>query len=160
MKTFADNAGRTWTVSVTVDAVKRVRSLAGVDLLAAIDGELIQRLVADPVLLCDALFAIVKPEADAKGVSDEDFGRAMAGDVIDHATTAFLEELTGFFPLARRQVLSKALGKLRELEQRAVKAANARLDSPELEAEVERILTRIGGSSGTVPGSSGSTPGH
>ena len=33
MRIFKDNAGRTWTVSVDVAAVKRARSLAGVDML-------------------------------------------------------------------------------------------------------------------------------
>jgi len=33
MRTFSDNAGRTWTVQVNVNAIKRVRDLAKVDLL-------------------------------------------------------------------------------------------------------------------------------
>ena len=32
MKTFTDNTGRTWTLSVTVGTIKRVRALCGVDL--------------------------------------------------------------------------------------------------------------------------------
>ena len=30
MKTFTDNTGRTWTLSVTVGMIKRVRALCGV----------------------------------------------------------------------------------------------------------------------------------
>ena len=33
MPQFQDNAGRTWTVELNVDAIKRVRSLLGLDLL-------------------------------------------------------------------------------------------------------------------------------
>ena len=42
------------------------------------------------------------------------FGRSMAGDAIDHATTSFLEEMVDFFPRSRRALLTKALGKLRQ----------------------------------------------
>ena len=159
MKTFSDNAARTWTVQVNVDAIKRVRDLAQVNLLEVVDGKLLERLVSDPILLCDVIYALCKPEADAKSVTDVDFGRAMAGDAIDAATTALLEELVGFFPLARRAVLAKALSKLRALETAALKAVDARLDSPELERRMEAELQRLGTWSGDVPASSASTPG-
>jgi hypothetical protein len=167
VKTFNDNAGRTWTVTVNVDAVKRVKSLLAVNLMEAVEGKLLERLVSDPVLLCDVIYAVCKPEADAKGVSDADFGRAMAGDAIDLATTALLEELVDFFPLARRQLLRKALEKLRKLESMAFQAAQDRLDSPELERRMQVELDRLAvsersesnGSAGTLEASSDSTPG-
>src|SRR5690606_18405993 len=108
MKTFNDNAGRTWTVAINVDAIKRVKSLLGVNLLDAVEGKLIEQLVSDPVMLCDVLYVLCKPEADAKQVSDEDFGRSMAGDAIDHGTTCLLEELVDFFPMAKRQEIGRA----------------------------------------------------
>jgi len=158
MKTFKDNAGRTWTVGVDVAAIKRVRSLLDVDLMGAVEGKLLERLVSDPVLLCDVIYCVCKPEADSRGVSDEDFGRAMAGDAIEHATTALLEELVDFFPQARRRLLRKALAKLRNLEARVLEVAEMKLDGPELEAEMEAALRELGGSSGSSPESSGSTP--
>ena len=160
MKTFKDNAGRTWTLGIDVAAIKRVRSLLDVDLMTAVEGKLLERLVSDPVLLCDVIYCVCKPEADADGVSDEEFGRAMAGDAGDHATTALLEELVDFFPQARRRLLAKALGKLKTLEARALEVAEMKLDSPELEAEMEAALQSIGGSSGSLPGSPESTRGH
>lgn len=161
MKTFKDNAGRTWTVTVDVSAVKRVRSLLDVNLLEVLDGRLIERLAGDPVLLCDVLYALVKPEADAKGITDEDFGRAMAGDAVEHATTALLEELVDFFPQGKRRLLQKALGKLKSWEAKALEVAEKRLESPELDEKLEAALktagsaTTAGGSSGSSPGSSG-----
>ena len=161
MKTFNDNAGRTWTVTINVDAIKRVKSLLSVNLLEAVEGKLLERLVSDPVLLCDVIYAVCKPEADAKGVSDEDFGRSMAGNAIDLATTALLEELVDFFPQQRRRLLRKALEKLRKLESMALTAAETRLDSPELERQMQELLAPskvegngIGDLSGSLPGSS------
>ena len=144
MKTFTDNAGRSWDISVTVDAVKRVRSLLDVDLMDAASGKLIQELAEDPVLLCDVIYCIVKPQADEREVTDEDFGKAMAGDAIDQATTAFLEDLVNFFPSLRRQMLEKVLTKLKNLEAIAAEVVNKRLDSPELETQMRAELESIG----------------
>ena len=68
MKTFTDSSGRTWTIAVTVDAIKRVEGLIkGVNLanLTSGDPPLLTRLETDVVLLCDVIFALVKPQADA-----------------------------------------------------------------------------------------------
>ena len=144
MKTFTDNAGRSWNISVTVDAIKRVRSLLDVDLMDAASGKLIHQLAEDPVLLCDVIYCIVKPQADEKEISDEDFGEAMAGDAIDQATSAFLEDLVNFFPSRRRVLLQKVLTKLKNLEAIAAEVVNKRLDSPELEEQMRAELESIG----------------
>jgi hypothetical protein len=168
VKTFTDNAGRTWTVAMNVAALKRVRDLVKVDLLEIVDGKLLERLVADPVLLCDVVYCLCKPEADANSVSDVDFGRAMGGDAIEGATTALLEELVGFFPSPKRRVLAKALEKLRKLERLALGAVEERLDSPELERLMAAELAasgltlaapgKPGDSSTNSPASSASAP--
>ena len=160
MKTFSDNAGRSWTITINVDGVKHVRSLLDVNLLDVVDGKLLERIVSDPVLLCDVIYCLVRPDADAKDITDEDFGRAMAGDAIDHATTALLEELVDFFPGPKRRVLAKALAKLKALEARALQVAETRLDDPELEARIEAELNASmpGSSSGSSLVSSASTP--
>ena len=63
MRTFTDALQRPWVVEITVSTLKRVRALAGVDLMEAAGGSLLDRLVADPVLLGDVLYACVKPQA-------------------------------------------------------------------------------------------------
>lgn len=152
MKTFKDNQGRQWSVVINVNAIKRVRSLIGINLLEVVDGELLEQLITDPVLLCDVIYALCKPQADAAGVSDEQFGQAMAGDAIDAATTAVLEELVDFFPSAKRQVLSKALAKLKKLEQLATEIAVTHLDSEQMENDVRQALQNSNDLSGSSPG--------
>jgi hypothetical protein len=126
---------------------------------------LVERLVTDPVLLCDCVFAICQPEAEARGITDEDFGRAMAGDAIEHACTALLEELVDFFPEPKRRVLAKAIERLRQLEAKAIQLASARLDDPQWEAKIAEAMAEIelpretlGDSSGSWRESSVSTP--
>ncbi len=166
MPTFIDVQGRTWSIDITVATLKRVRALVGVDLIEAAGGTLLDRLVTDPVLLGDVLYACVKPQADERHVSDEEFGKALAGDVVEAATTALLEAFVAFFPSPRRRVLEKAVAKLAGWRTAALTAAEARLDDPALEAAVQaavRAATPLspppprGTSSGSAPASSAST---
>ena len=146
MAEFRDNEGRTWLVQVTTTTLKRVKSLLDVDLgKMAADGSLYKVLAEDPILLCDLLYAICKPEADARNIKDEDFGRGLAGDAIDAATTALMEGLIDFFPKGRRELHRKALAKFRMLEQKAIKNAEDRIDSDELDRELDRRLAMPAG---------------
>jgi hypothetical protein len=161
MRTFKDNAGRTWTVSVEVDAIRRVRSALDVNLTSAAFSELLQQLLSDPVLLCDVIYVLCKPEAERQNVSDVEFGRAMAGDAIEHGTKALLEELANFTPnprdRARVQRVLKTLYQLAEMSRDKVESS--------IEHETEKLLSRVelatyGRSSGSSPASSESIPAH
>ena len=157
MKTFTDNKGRTWTLEVTVATVKRVRGLCKVDLNSIVEldknnkpsAELLERLSSDPVLLVDVLYAVCKPQADKLGVTDEDFGEAMAGDAIEYATSALLEEIIDFFPEAKRFVMRKILSASRKFSEAARKKLEAELNG-EFESRVVSTLEQLTGSSGTV----------
>jgi len=161
MKTFDDNAGRTWTVAVTINAVKRVKGLLDVDLTDLMDGDppLLTRLDTDIVLLCDVIFALVKPQADEQGVTDEAFAEALGGDAIIAAHDALLEELADFFRSLRRTDVTKALEKQIAMVRAAVQAAEARIEAVDVDTEIERAF-RSGDSSGNSPASSESTPGR
>lgn len=169
MKTFQDNQQRDWSIEINVTAIKRVRDLAGVDLMTAIDGELLDEFSRDPIKLVDVIYVLCKPEADRLSVTDEDFGRAMGGDAIDRATTSFLEELVAFFPSLRRKTFRRLLEKVKALEIRAADSAletiNGTLLDRLIEAKlkttnrtIEEEIERLGTLSGSAPGSSASTP--
>ena len=144
MAEFRDNEGRSWTIQVTTTTLKRVKSLLGFDLgKMAADGSLYKVLADDPILLCDLLYAICKPQADERKLSDEDFGRGLAGDAIDAATTALMEGLIDFFPKGRRELHRKALAKFRTLEAKAIRNAEDRIESDELDKELDRRLESL-----------------
>jgi hypothetical protein len=140
VRNFIDSSGRVWVVDVSVTTIKRVRTLTGVNLLEVIQGELIEQLSSDPILLADCLYAVCQPQAVREGVSDEAFGQSLAGDVIDRATTALLEGLIEFFPEPKRRLLEKATAKYRQVQTQALALVEARLDSPELEAKILKDL--------------------
>jgi hypothetical protein len=161
MKTFNDNSGRSWTIEVNVATVKRVRTLTGVNLLEVVEGTLIERFIRDPVLLCDVVYAVCKPQADERQppVSDEEFGRAMAGDAIEHATTALLEELVSFSPSPRdRKNLGRVLEATKRVMDKARDLIETRLESGELERAAERALAELAQQDETRNASSGSAP--
>ena len=166
MKTFTDTAGRTWTLALTIDAAKRVKSLLDVNLLEleAGDPPLLTRLGTNVILLCDVIFALVKPQADAAGVSDQEFAAALGGDVVLAAQTAFYEELVDFFRKLGRTDLAKAVDAQRRMIDLAVRRIETRLDKLDLEAAVSETLseaegeTTLGEPSTSSPPSSESTP--
>ncbi len=158
MRTFKDTAGRMWTLQINVDAIKRVRGLLEVDLLEIADGKLIERLASDPVLLCDVVYAILKPDADDQHITDTDFGRAMGGDCLEQATNSLLEELADFFPSSKRQVLRMALTKLRDVDAKIVALAEKKLASPALDARINLLLESSGEPYSNSPESLGVHP--
>ena len=163
MKTFSDRRGRTWEVELNVSQMKRVRSALGVDLVNVIavnsDGALkttlIDDIVNDPCLLVDILWVICEKQAKAEGVTDEDFGAALAGDAIEDATRAFLDELVDFFPGARRLFLKKAVDLARKFAGQMAETLKEALESPELEAMVLKAESQPATAS---PESAESTP--
>ena len=154
MKPFTDSANRTWTVTINVDAIKRVRSLLGIDLLKVLDDgcKLLADLHDDPVLLVDVLYCLCKLQADTLKVSDEDFGRAMFGDAILSAHTALIQELADFFPSARqREAIKKVIGKTSQVVDRLLDHAELKIDEVDPEAVAQKLIA----SSGNSPASSG-----
>jgi hypothetical protein len=165
MQKFVDRAGRIWIVDIDNTTLRRVKTLTGVHLLEAIDGDLITRLSTDPLLLGDVLFAICKPQADQQQITDEAFGEGLAGNSIDDATGALLEALINYFPESRRRLLRKAAEKQKAAESKLMIAAEKRLDDPRFQAflddlekktaeEFDRKLQTLSDSSSDLPASS------
>jgi hypothetical protein len=158
MKTFADSTGRTWQISLTVDAIKRVKNLLQIDLTEPLLGQppLMTRLALDVLLLCDVLYVLVKPQADAAGVSDEAFGASLGGEAITGAHDALMEVWTDFFQNLRRTHLVTAIRKQTDLVKAAVAAGEQRMERLDPAAQVAAIF---GDSSTSPPASSASIPG-
>lgn len=152
MHTFTDNSGRVWTLSVNVAAMKRVRSLCGVDLASIVEVDendrpsfkLLEQLSSDPVLLVDVLFAVCKPEADARNINDEDFAAAILGNVITAATDALLEDIIDFFPEPKRRMLNRLLTLTRRFEKEMTKQAESVFSEENLVAVEDTLIKSFG----------------
>lgn len=149
MKTFVDTADRTWSIHLTIDSVKRVKSLLDVNLLDLLGGStpLLTRLGTDVVLLCDVIFVLIKTQADEKGVTDEQFGAALGGEAILGAQSAFYEELIGFFQGMGRKDMVRAVTAQRNLIDKAVQRIASHLDAIDLDKMLEETIGKSSTSS-------------
>jgi len=141
MATFADTAGREWVIDIDVNALRRVRKRLDLKLMDVIGGETLDRLADDPVLLVDMLYVLCQEQAERDGVSDEEFGRALRGDVLDAAVGAFLEALTDFCPSRKRDLLRRLIAKGGEAESRILAKAEAMLASGKIDQLVNESLS-------------------
>ncbi|MEQ8785133.1 MAG: hypothetical protein RIC55_02505 [Pirellulaceae bacterium] len=159
---FHDTAGRSWDLTLSIGTVRRLKQTLGVDLLAVLDSDVLARLSVDLELFVNCLFVICQEQARAGGVTDEQFGAALGGDVFDEAAAAFTQALVDFFPQRRREVLAKLAGKVSDLESKAAQLAVTKLDSPVTQAMIEREFSQAdrrldellnsGSTSGAAPG--------
>lgn len=117
MSSFTDTLSRRWDVDVNVGAVKRVRSMCGVNIYDVMDTSkesLAERISTDPVLLVDVLYALCAPQAEKRGIPADRFAEGFQGDVLDEAADALLEGIAFFFPAAKRKLMLAALKEIRE----------------------------------------------
>lgn len=142
MHAFTDQNGRPWALKIDVAAIKEIRDALQVDLLKALEGDLLQELAADPVKLVEVLWRLVREQAARDQLTEEQFGRALAGDSLEAATEAFLDELIAFFPQRQRNALATLRTKSRHYAQTATTAAMSRLEGPSFERAMEAILTK------------------
>lgn len=156
MHTFKDSLGRVWEIEINVTTIRRVRGLAGVDLLEMAGGTLATRLASDPLLLADVLFAAVELQAKSAGVSKEAFEEALDGDAVNAGADALVEELIGFFPASRRILFQTLIKKSRTVMEEMEKQAQKEAESPEMDEAIKSILTppESGASSSSAPASS------
>ncbi len=152
LTSFTDANGTLWSVAISIAAVKRVRELTEVDLGKFFgrgpEAERTREQLSDLVTVANVLFAIVKPQADAKGITDEQFGEALVGDVIGQASEALIEGLLSFQPSREGRAA------LRQLL-----AAQKRVAEGRLRAAVRKTMEPDSGDLSTsAPASSESTP--
>jgi hypothetical protein len=155
MKSFRDTKGRDWTIDVNVASARRVKAAVHVDIIG--DGKVFAQLSADVEAFVNVLYVLCKAQADADGITDEQFGEGLAGDALEAATTALLEEIADFFPKDRRAVLRQVVTKMDEVQGRVAVAASAKLETlgPEIDAAIAAVF---GASSTDSPAPVTSTP--
>lgn len=176
MRKFKDRLDREWTLEINVSAVRRVERATGINLLKILDKSedgwtLLGRIGADPVMLIDILFALVKADADKAGVDQDSFDRAFSGDVLLAAHQAFVEELTLFFPDRRvRDLLAAMVAKGNALKDLIATGSMETMDRLDVEATAKDVLETMRAglkfrpaneskpTSGNAPASSESTP--
>ncbi len=168
MKIVKDAKGRDWNLSVDIASLKRVRDVCDLDLVNLAASNVIEKLHDDPVLVAGVVYVILKPQLDAKGMTEESFCEGLAGGELDDMTKALFEDLIDFFPGRRGRLFKKAMAKVMKAVDKGLDVIDKRIDTLDVEgpvvAEVTKGLEKLkkpvtsGKSSGEPPASSASTP--
>jgi hypothetical protein len=127
MQTFKDTEAREWQLSINMGSARRAKEATGFDLLDNSTGLAMASLADDLNTLVSVLYALVKPQADGRGLTEEQFADALSGDTLDSATEALLAAYCDFLPAASRAVVQQAIDQARELHSQMVAAMQAKL---------------------------------
>lgn len=160
MASFTDYAGRGWTLRLDVNTLRRVRTLASVDLMEFVSGNLAARLAADPALLADTLYAMVKPQADSLNIDATAFGEGLYGDSIGAAASALTDAVMDFLSSQDRENLASVRGLVGKVLAKGAERLRAKVSELEaqLEADPDQVLLTLMRQSGNAPASSASIP--
>ncbi len=104
MKTFTDNTGRAWNVTIDVGALMRIRDLCSVDAGDMREiAKVLLRLRFDELFVAEIAYAIVFPQCTEAKLGRPEFFAAMGKDANSGAEAAIAAEFPGFFrnPAAR-----------------------------------------------------------
>ena len=128
MATFTDDRGRTWIVTLNLRTAKTVKQKNDFDFLGDGKEHPILRLAGDMALLGDVLWTLCEQQARERGITEQDFGEAIAGDSLDAAVNALAEAYSDFSPNPkRRETLRQLWARLREVEALELEKAQAAL---------------------------------
>ena len=146
MAQFKDSKGTAWDLQITVEAIKRVKSALGIDLGNVHQGEPPQsaRLDTDVVLLIDVIYILLRPQAEAKGISDVEFGESLGGDAAFAAREAFWRSLIDFFQRFHRTDAVAAITKQLDLVNHVIQWATQEIDKIPIEEMAAKILRSSG----------------
>lgn len=130
MREFIDEQGQTWGIHVDVNAIRKARQLAGIDLTKVMDSkENLQALVDDVVALVDVLHVLCLEQCEHRKVTPEAFAKALYGDAISRATAALMESIIDFFPQSRGKILRQLWEKSKEVATMQMVQVQAAVDA-------------------------------
>lgn len=162
MASFKDKNGKEWTIKLDSPKIRQIREdCNGLDLVDG-DGKSYDQLYDDPLLLCDVLWILVKPQADLANIQGEQFFEAVTGDAFDEALKAILKAITDFFPSQRRALLETVAAKNAKIREMGITRAIQKLDDPNLEqravAKLEADMDEALEKALTLPSSAKNSP--
>jgi hypothetical protein len=136
---FTDNQKRKWLIDINVFTYRQLKQLLDVDIS---DPEAFFTLASDPASLCDAIYIVCRDQAEKQSITDEDFGRAMGGDCLADATSAFVQATINFCQSQRqREVLMKVVETGKILEEKVLTLAESKLEDL-TDAEMENLISK------------------
>lgn len=143
MKSFTDTEGRVWSIRGSLGAFERAKMLAGVDMLDLPTTQNCLKQINDVFTLGRVLYAMCQDQAEARGLTPEQFADGFNADTLHEASNALLDEVVFFCRKDLRPALQMALEKARQADARVVETMQSRVQAMEkhMDAAIESLLT-------------------
>lgn len=140
MRKFQDSKDRFWEVEIHVGTLRLLKKLLGVDLALITSLAGLAKIVEDPIALVDVLYVVCKSQADAAGVTDEQFGQGFSGDSLLEGADAFIQSWIDFqADPGGREVLRETVKQARLAQAACFDRAHVslkKLDIPQIANEI------------------------
>ena len=127
---FTDSHGEVWSTRVSVATARRIKAEANVDVreIADHDLELLAKLFDDQMFLGMIVYAICKPEAARRGMSEDEFLDRFDGETIERAALAVAVGVADFSRSRRaRELLREVVATAETAGERVIEAEAAKL---------------------------------
>lgn len=138
MKMFQDSKGRTWELSLSLAAAQRIEGCDFSDLtdqeisiLNIHEVDCLDTVVRNAPVIFACIYCCIKPQADAQGVTQDEFAESIDGNAVIEGKEAWVEELAAFFPELRTvllQMLETQKQGLEKIQKRSKKMAKKMVD--------------------------------
>lgn len=138
-----DTQGREWLFRFTARTVRELAAETHLD-TKALEGEnsLLQRVAADESVLYTALWITIRPQAQERGVTEDEWFDSLDNDSLQAAAKEWVSAYINFSHPARQKVLSKTMTAALTKLERAEQQVEAAIASGEIDRVVEMAINQ------------------
>jgi hypothetical protein len=145
---WTDEAGAEWSIKIDCPTLLEVKKRHGMNLadVSLKAGTAWETLSSDPGILYEVIWTLSRKQAEARGVTAEDFAEAFCGDAMERAASALWETVANFSPAPKRSMLRSLSRQGTEIARRQREALEAVGDEAVIAAAMEdfnQILARL-----------------
>lgn len=133
--TFKDGKAREWNVTIDVDTAECIATGTDLDFLGDLKARkhAYERIMGDVRILLNVVWHIIKPTADEKKVTIDDWRKSINGDTIEAMTEALTRSIADFSPPHLRKMILAGWEKGKKTEDAAAQGATEAMDDADLE---------------------------
>lgn len=143
------SSGKTVDLSISAGSVELVKNQLKVSLVDLGSTGVIEKMMDDPMLLCNVMYLLCKRSCDEQKISADDFAYGLEGKEIEECTRLFIEELINFLPQSKKTILRQSLKMQNELNQKMVESSMAKMETmmgkmeTMVDKEVDKMMVKI-----------------
>jgi hypothetical protein len=122
---FKDAENREWTLRITKGRSRAILETCGIDFGQIHDGQVFVELTTSDENLAQVLWILCEKQAEAKGITPEDFAEALDGDALDTAMEAMVDATILFTRRPIRGAVERVIRKTMEAQAAGMKTVES-----------------------------------